>query len=90
MKKSLVQINDMIVYYGGVITKKLEEDEKMESDVIFKKFMHDKKISNISIQQQKDIIGLDDYIYDGKYGFTVENRIDKSEYWTIERRVRIL
>ncbi len=91
IRKNLVQINTLIVYFGGTIHDKAEEEEeKMETDNIFKRFTLEKRVSNLSIQQQRDIIGLDDYIYEGKYAFTVENKLNRSEYWSIQKRVSLI
>ena len=61
--------------------------ERMASESTFNNFMKLKRNVNISIQQPRDIVGLDDFIYKNKYALTIECKTSKAQYWEIKKYV---
>jgi CRP-like cAMP-binding protein len=70
MKKSTLQINDMITVMGG--KHKTDYQFEMEDNPKFYKYLNEKKYTKICIVKEREILGLDDYIFQDKYSFTVE------------------
>ena len=87
--KSIVELNDLIKYFGGKNSKDQEEQERIAQEVIFSSFMKKKRSFNISIQQPKDIVGLEDLICNNKFAFTVDCKTSKAQYWGITKNVYI-
>ena len=66
------------------------ENERVDVDLSFSGFMKEKRNIKILILQQNDIAGLNDYIINDKFKFSVESKTHNSEYWKIERTVNTL
>jgi hypothetical protein len=49
--------------------------------------LNEKKFTRISIIKDKDMIGLDDFIWDNKYGYTVEVISNKAEIICLNKKV---
>jgi len=53
----------------------------------FKKLLNEKNKFQVSIVKEKDVVGLDEYIINEKYLFSVECISVDSEYFAIEKNV---
>jgi hypothetical protein len=51
------------------------------------KVLKEKKVTKLLLIKDKDVIGLDDCLYNGKYTFTVELVSVKGEMYRIKRKV---
>jgi hypothetical protein len=51
--------------------------------------MKKKRLTRLLVIKDKDVIGLDDCLYNGKYAFTVELVSTKGELFRIKRNVKI-
>jgi CRP-like cAMP-binding protein len=88
-RKSTLQINDMITALGGNKNKNDYEFD-MEDNPKFNKYMNEKKFTKICIVKDREILGLDDYIYQDRYSFTVQCVSTKGVVLVLDRKfVRI-
>jgi len=85
--RSIVELNELIIHFGGKNPYEEDEMERMASESTFNNFMKLKRNVNISIQQPRDIVGLDDFIYKNKYALTIECKTSKAQYWEIKKYV---
>jgi len=56
----------------------------------YHKFAFERKKILVSIIKEKDIIGLNDYMLNGKLLFNVECRSSKGQYFSIDTKVTII
>jgi CRP-like cAMP-binding protein len=90
MKKSNLQINDILKDYNGGFESHITEEEREEywSDGIkFHKLMSEKKFTKLSILKNSEVLGLKDFVMDGKYLFTIECLSTSGEVYEIKNEV---
>jgi CRP-like cAMP-binding protein len=91
-RKSTIQLNDMITALGENKSKtdfqfELEGNFSLTKDnPKFNKYMNEKKHTKICIVKEREILGLDDYLFDDRYSFTVECVSTKGAIVTLDRK----